>query len=135
MLQFGWETGLQLILNVVVLSELFQVVCYLDFASRTQMWKPSGTGCLLSKSQEVLSVLRQVFSGGRYRRIFGILPQIRLCLTSCQAIAVYFKQNTKNFQAFSESRQPVPEGFHICCSLPNLQIQPCSCHMNYSDQI
>jgi len=31
---------------------------------------------------EVLSVLRQVFSGGRYRRIFGILPQIRLQLTS-----------------------------------------------------
>lgn len=26
MLQFGWETGLQLILNVVVLSELFPIL-------------------------------------------------------------------------------------------------------------
>jgi len=39
------------------------------------------------RQKEVLSVLRQVFSNGRYRRIFGILPQIRLFLTSCQKIA------------------------------------------------
>ncbi len=42
--------------------------CFGDLTSRTQKRKPSGTGWLLYKSQEVLSVLRQVFSGGRYRQ-------------------------------------------------------------------
>jgi len=41
-------------------------------AGRTQMGKPPGTGWLLYKSRKVLSVLRKVFEGGRYRRIFGV---------------------------------------------------------------
>jgi len=54
-------------------TELPQVVCWFeDLTSRTQKRKPSGTGGLISKSQKVLRVLRQVFSCGRYRQQFGI---------------------------------------------------------------
>ena len=70
---------------------------------------------IICKRLKVLSVLRKVSEGGLYRQKFGILPQICLCLTSCQAIAEILKQNTKTFQTFFENRRSAPNGVCLCC--------------------